>query len=277
MVHRVTSGFSLFAAETGLKNKGVRGDFCVNRILRVARRPPQLYILSSEPEGPATPKRIKIKRTLPLSLVCTALSWTRLEGVASTDASRGKPDPKLLGDEVSGMLANYSAGYYFNYPYLYMTNHSCRIERRCGTLEIDNDADLQVVEQCKLQEKLRSMVPYPSRRGDAWKPLRPGPIRIRVTAVRYGFSFITIDHVTEQYIPHQMCPDLNKKVEQVHFYSKPITSPRPPKAEAAVETLPQFGSHRAAARLKEIVTVFKNLGSSFFNTIEVEELGKDTS
>ncbi|KAJ7877715.1 hypothetical protein B0H14DRAFT_2674546 [Mycena olivaceomarginata] len=70
---------------------------------------------------------IKIKPTLPLSLVCTALSWSRLEDGASTMLleenvlvffpslrprfNRSAADPKLLGDEVSGLLANYGAGY----------------------------------------------------------------------------------------------------------------------------------------------------------------------
>ncbi|KAJ7791559.1 hypothetical protein B0H14DRAFT_2935032 [Mycena olivaceomarginata] len=80
---------------------------------------------------------------LRLSLVCTALSWPRLGGRDSTNAPRGKPDPELFGAEVSGLLANYAVLQDYSHRPDCFREVAGKIERRCGTLEMDNDARVE--------------------------------------------------------------------------------------------------------------------------------------
>ncbi|KAJ7885704.1 hypothetical protein B0H14DRAFT_2698767 [Mycena olivaceomarginata] len=78
-----------------------------------------------------------------VSLVCTALSWPRLGSRDSTNTPRGKPDPELFGAEVSGLLANYAALQEYSHRPDCFCDVAGKIERRCGTLEMDNDARVE--------------------------------------------------------------------------------------------------------------------------------------
>ncbi|KAJ7862520.1 hypothetical protein B0H14DRAFT_2740279 [Mycena olivaceomarginata] len=67
------------------------------------------------------------------------------------------PDPELFGAEVSGLLANYAALQDYSHRPDCFRNVAGKIERRCGTLEMDNDARVEGTPPSKITNLVRAI------------------------------------------------------------------------------------------------------------------------